>query len=155
MELPWRKRNWRRSRRKGAISDPFPNLLVSVIICFLNVKTCHSARYFNSTACDEPCRNGTFEVMPCSENMPKVCKGKWCELSNFIIIFSVGYYLSYFYIYNIHNLKWQKEYLAKISSSFLSEGIPANVNCDVIWLSVGPLIPSMIELDVKEEWFGC
>jgi len=31
---------------------------------------------FNSTACDTPCQNGTFEVMKCSDQHPKLCKGR-------------------------------------------------------------------------------
>ena len=35
-----------------------------------------TGRIFNSTACNAPCKEGTFEVMPCADKHPKLCKGK-------------------------------------------------------------------------------
>ncbi len=35
-----------------------------------------TGRVINSTACDAPCKKGTFEVMPCDDKHPKLCKGK-------------------------------------------------------------------------------
>ena len=33
-------------------------------------------RIYNSTACDAPCQNGTYQVMACAGRLPKLCKGK-------------------------------------------------------------------------------
>ncbi len=35
-----------------------------------------SGGIYNSTACDAPCQNGTYQVMACADTHPKLCKGK-------------------------------------------------------------------------------
>ena len=42
----------------------------------LSVTSVYPSDVYNSTACDEPCKNNTFEAMPCVGSNPKICKGK-------------------------------------------------------------------------------
>ena len=57
----------------------FVHMIAAMIICHMTVcgvTPTNGAFVYNTTACKEPCRNGTFELMPCDKEHPKLCKGK-------------------------------------------------------------------------------
>ena len=46
------------------------------IINLVHVPLCNTQLVYNLTDCESPCRNGSYEVMPCSDSQPKICKGE-------------------------------------------------------------------------------
>ena len=68
-------------------------LLGSVlVVCPWSSVQSYSRHAYDSTACNRPCRAGTYEVMPCSDTHPKLCRGK-CALYSFVYSLCILYVL--------------------------------------------------------------
>jgi len=65
-------------------------LLLSLSVVVADRSTTDSLTY-NSTACSTPCRNGTYEVMSCSESHPKLCKGSSRQFIYYSSSLSISY----------------------------------------------------------------